>query len=60
MDLLDLEGNGRPRTRARTRTTLTPSALPTSVKNKPWLAVKVAAFAITGFGTPFFMAWYQM
>lgn len=46
----------------RTRLTHPPSysALPTDVKNKPWLAVKVAAFSVVGFGTPFFMAWYQM
>ncbi|RSH90946.1 hypothetical protein EHS25_010122 [Saitozyma podzolica] len=34
--------------------------LPTSVKNKYWLAVKMALYTTAGFGAPFFAAWFQL
>jgi hypothetical protein len=36
------------------------SALPTSVKNKPWLAAKVVIYGVTGFGLPFYAAHWHL
>jgi len=41
-------------------TSLTPSTLPTDVKNKPWLAVKMIIYAGLGFGTPFYAVHYHL
>jgi hypothetical protein len=38
----------------------TKQTIPTSVQNKPFLAIKIAAFAVAGFGTPFAIAAWHL
>ncbi|KAK4688114.1 cytochrome c oxidase subunit 7c, partial [Tremellales sp. Uapishka_1] len=35
-------------------------ALPTSVKNKYWLATKIVTYGTVGFGLPFFAAYWHV